>query len=67
MGIQTIAEFVEDDNTVEELRRMRVDFAQGYAIHRPEPLKNILIDASENKQDDPASTILISRTANQRK
>lgn len=36
MGIQTIAEFVEDAVTLEKLRQLGVNFAQGYAIHRPE-------------------------------
>ncbi|NDP48349.1 MAG: EAL domain-containing protein [Sulfuriferula multivorans] len=38
MGIQTIAEFVEDEIILEKLREIGVDFAQGYAIHKPEPL-----------------------------
>lgn len=38
MGLQTIAEFVEDDLVLEKLREIGVDYAQGYSIHRPEPL-----------------------------
>ena len=34
-GIQTIAEFVEDEETLEILREYRVDFAQGFYIGRP--------------------------------
>ena len=37
MGIQTIAEFVENDAILAELRRMGVDFAQGYGIEKPRP------------------------------
>ena len=37
MGIQTIAEFVEDEATLQALRDIGVDFAQGYAIQRPQP------------------------------
>ncbi|MFM9437025.1 diguanylate cyclase (GGDEF)-like protein/PAS domain S-box-containing protein [Janthinobacterium sp. CG_23.3] len=37
MGIRTIAEFVEDEATLEALREIGVDFAQGYAIQRPQP------------------------------
>ncbi|HEY9199699.1 MAG TPA: EAL domain-containing protein [Gammaproteobacteria bacterium] len=37
-GIQTIAEYVENTVIQERLRRMGVDFAQGYAVARPEPL-----------------------------
>jgi diguanylate cyclase (GGDEF)-like protein/PAS domain S-box-containing protein len=38
MGIQTIAEFVEDEAILGKLREISVDFAQGYGIHKPEPL-----------------------------
>ena len=38
MGIQTIAEFVEDETILEKLREIGVDFAQGYGIHKPEAL-----------------------------
>ena len=38
MGIQTIAEFVENDATLEKLRELGVDFAQGFGIARPEPM-----------------------------
>ena len=36
MGIQTIAEFVENVDQLELLRSMGVDFAQGYGIARPQ-------------------------------
>ncbi len=38
MGIQTIAEFVENDEILEALRKIGVDFAQGYGIGKPQPL-----------------------------
>ena len=38
MKILTIAEFVESEETMSELRRIGIDFAQGYSIHRPERL-----------------------------
>ena len=37
LGKQTIAECVEDQDTIELLRRFGVDFAQGFYIGRPEP------------------------------
>jgi diguanylate cyclase (GGDEF)-like protein len=40
MGLKTIAEFVESDAILEKLREMGVDYAQGYGIHKPEPLQN---------------------------
>lgn len=41
MGIQTIAEFVEDEKTMIALQEMNVNFAQGYGIGKPEPLYNL--------------------------
>ena len=38
LGKRTIAEFVEDAETLELLRGMGVDFAQGFHIAKPAPL-----------------------------
>jgi diguanylate cyclase (GGDEF)-like protein/PAS domain S-box-containing protein len=38
LGLRTVAEFVEAAPTLDALRAIGVDFAQGDAIHRPEPL-----------------------------
>lgn len=38
MGLQTVAEFVENQAILDKLAELGVDFAQGYALHRPEPL-----------------------------
>lgn len=37
-GLKTIAEYVEDPETVGQLREIGVDYAQGFAIARPCPL-----------------------------
>ena len=41
MGKLTIAEFVEDQATLEKLRMLGVDYAQGYGIGRPAPLAEL--------------------------
>lgn len=41
MGKQTIAEFVENDATIEALREIGVDYAQGYGVGRPEPFEKL--------------------------
>jgi diguanylate cyclase (GGDEF)-like protein/PAS domain S-box-containing protein len=38
MGIQTVAEFVENDAILKKLEILGVDYAQGYGIHKPAPL-----------------------------
>ncbi len=39
MGLKTIAEFIEQDTSIELLREIGVDFAQGYSINQPQPLR----------------------------
>lgn len=38
MGIQTIAEFVKNNDVIKKLRSIGVNYAQGYGIHQPESL-----------------------------
>ena len=45
MGKKTIAEFVTDDETVRLLEKAGVDYAQGYHVGRPRPLRDLLLPA----------------------
>ncbi|MCK5092190.1 MAG: EAL domain-containing protein, partial [Gammaproteobacteria bacterium] len=40
LKMQTIAEYVEDVSTIEILRELGVNYAQGFGIGRPEPAEN---------------------------
>lgn len=40
MNIQTIAEFVENQTILDQLRYLGVDYAQGYLIAKPSPLED---------------------------
>jgi diguanylate cyclase (GGDEF)-like protein len=42
LGIETVAEFVETPEIATLIRKMGVDYAQGYAVGKPEPLDGIL-------------------------
>jgi EAL domain-containing protein (putative c-di-GMP-specific phosphodiesterase class I) len=42
MGKKTIAEFVTDEETVRLLEKAGVDYAQGYHVGRPQPLRDLL-------------------------
>ena len=41
MGLKTVAEFVGDQETVDALSEIGVDFVQGFYIGEPEPLQDI--------------------------
>ncbi|MCW8927927.1 MAG: EAL domain-containing protein [Gammaproteobacteria bacterium] len=42
VGMETIAEFAENDAIIDVLREIGVDYAQGYAIASPEPLEAVV-------------------------
>ena len=42
VGIKTVAEFVEQEEVLERLRAIGVDFAQGFLLHRPVPIDELL-------------------------
>jgi diguanylate cyclase (GGDEF)-like protein len=49
MGMKTIAEFVESNKIKGMLRKLGVDYAQGYEIGRPQPFEEILACDEELK------------------
>ena len=42
MGKQTVAEFVENDQILDKLRAIGVNYAQGYGIGKPRPLAEMV-------------------------
>lgn len=42
MGLRTVAEFVETHATQRRLEQLGIDFAQGYGVHRPQALLELL-------------------------
>ena len=43
MGKKIIAEYVQDDETIQLLQDLGIDYAQGYGIEKPRPLNDILL------------------------
>jgi diguanylate cyclase (GGDEF)-like protein len=41
LDVETVAEFVENDETIHELNRLGIDFAQGFLIAKPKPLGDL--------------------------
>ncbi len=44
MGLKTVAEFVENKEVYQCIADIGVQFAQGYYVHKPEPIEKILKD-----------------------
>lgn len=51
MGLKTIAEFVENDDIKMVLSEIGVDYVQGYGIHKPEPLVELIEQWSQQNQN----------------
>ena len=49
-GLQTIAEGVEDEATLQLLARLGVDLAQGYLFGRPAPATSVLTSTSPGRR-----------------
>jgi diguanylate cyclase (GGDEF)-like protein/PAS domain S-box-containing protein len=50
IGLQTIAEFVENEQILHKVQELGVDYVQGYGIAKPTPLVGNLINMSIAKQ-----------------
>jgi EAL domain-containing protein (putative c-di-GMP-specific phosphodiesterase class I) len=42
VGVKTVAEFVDRPEVLAKLRVMGIDYAQGFLLHRPAPLNDLL-------------------------
>lgn len=61
VGAKTIAEFVEDDESLNCLRAMKVDFAQGYGLRMPTPLDQ-LADELDTRLEGDSGHVLLEHT-----
>jgi Amt family ammonium transporter len=57
MNLQTVAEYVETESLLKELKRMEIDYAQGYHICKPFPIIELINnDESLLMRDDITGT-----------
>ncbi|MFN0317372.1 MAG: EAL domain-containing protein [Burkholderiales bacterium] len=67
MNIKTIAEYVEDERTMMQLKKMGVDFAQGWYFGRPYPMDVLLnMDLPAETERRPAPIRNGTHTAKER-
>ena len=41
VGVRTVAEFVDRPEVLQRVREIGIDYAQGFYLHRPEPIENL--------------------------
>jgi len=58
MGLRTVAEFVQNDTTIEMLRGLGVDYVQGWGVEKPKPLADDGPRHTPNASAANASTVL---------
>jgi len=44
VGVKTVAEFVDRREVLNRVRDIGIDYAQGFLLHRPEPLEKVISD-----------------------
>jgi EAL domain-containing protein (putative c-di-GMP-specific phosphodiesterase class I) len=42
VGVKTVAEFVDSPAVLQRVKEIGIDYAQGFLLHRPEPIGNVL-------------------------
>ena len=52
LGLLSVAEFVETQASLDCLRNLGIDYAQGYFVGRPQPLRQLADDACQYTQAD---------------
>jgi len=53
MGAATVAEHVENELVLQRLAGLGVRYAQGFHVHRPEPLADVLAELDRSQLTDP--------------
>jgi len=50
MGLETVAEYVESEETLKLIDDIGVDFAQGHIVGKPQPLEDVLAELAARKK-----------------
>ena len=60
LGKRTVAEFVENERIRRILQDIEVDFAQGFGLHKPEPLGNIRKQILQTQRQDSVHQLIVA-------
>jgi diguanylate cyclase (GGDEF)-like protein/PAS domain S-box-containing protein len=60
LGCSVIAEMIEDEETVKVLNEMGVEYGQGFYLHRPEPLEDIIMRVGSQNFDERNASVDLS-------
>ena len=52
MGIETVAEYAEDESIITRLRALGIDYAQGYGVEKPRPFSEVLESLRTDQSDE---------------
>jgi diguanylate cyclase (GGDEF)-like protein len=52
MGIETVAEYAEDEPIITRLRALGIDYAQGYGVEKPRPFSEVLESLRTDQSDE---------------
>lgn len=63
LGKTTIAEWVANDRVLAKLREVDVDYVQGYAIHVPCPLAELIDEEIHPAEEDRAKLVVVGEQA----
>lgn len=61
MGIQTVAEYAENEAVIEQLRNLGVDYVQGYGVGKPQPIEDFWQNWPELFPNAYPARVLIGR------
>jgi len=64
LGLKTIGEYVETPQIAEILAQMKVDYAQGFKLHKPEPLEQLTSCSTCSVSSDSSAAVTLPKLSN---
>lgn len=58
MGLSTVAEFVENDLIIEKLKKIGIDYGQGYALNKPAPILEQIAEFNRSAKEAESDQLM---------